>query len=91
MGGFDTIQEGPLSGYAPETSIGLDVNASDVYVSGKNLTWVLVGGSSITAQGGTTGQRPVTPVTYQTYFDTTLGIPVWYTGTQWVNAAGVPS
>lgn len=88
---FDVIKQGPLTGYAPESAVGLDAVAADMYVSGLDLQWVLVGGSSITAQGGTTGQRPVTPVTYQAYFDTTLGIPVWYTGTQWVNAAGVPS
>ena len=26
----------------------------------------------------------------QFYFDTTLGQPIWWDGTQWVDAAGVP-
>lgn len=41
--------------------------------------------------GGITSARPVSPVTYQSYFDTTLQIPVWWTGTRWVNASGVTS
>lgn len=42
-------------------------------------------------QGGTTTQRPGSPILYQSYFDTTLGLPVWWTGTKWVNAAGIQS
>jgi hypothetical protein len=38
---------------------------------------------------GTTANRPaVGLVTGQTYFDTTLGIPIWYNGTKWVNSSG---
>lgn len=38
---------------------------------------------------GTTSQRPaVGLVTGQQYFDTSLGIPIWYNGTKWVNASG---
>ena len=42
---------------------------------------------------GTTSQRPTAvtgaPLTVgQHYFDTTLGIPVWWNGTHWVNSAG---
>jgi hypothetical protein len=37
---------------------------------------------------GTTSARPVgQPVGFM-YFDTTLGIPIWYTDTGWVNATG---
>ena len=36
----------------------------------------------------TTAGRPGSPRDYQFYFDTTLGIPIWYDGTNWVNAAG---
>jgi len=39
--------------------------------------------------GGTTAARPVTPAQYTNYFDTTLGVPVWYVGVLWLNAAGV--
>ncbi len=39
---------------------------------------------------GNTGERPtMTTVSSQTYFDTTLGIPVWYNGTEWVDASGI--
>jgi len=42
--------------------------------------------------GGGTGARPATPTLYQSYFDTTLGQPIWCTQASpaiWVNAAGV--
>lgn len=41
------------------------------------------------AGGGTTANRPVTPAQYTQYFDTTIGIPVWYVGVLWLDAAGV--
>jgi hypothetical protein len=39
---------------------------------------------------GTTAERPVLSANYAgtQYFDTTLGIPIWWNGTAWVNAAG---
>jgi len=38
---------------------------------------------------GTTSQRPaVGLVIGQNYFDTTLGYPIWYNGTKWVNSSG---
>ena len=38
---------------------------------------------------GTTAQRPVSGlVPGLQYYDTTLGIPIWYNGTVWKNAAG---
>jgi len=38
---------------------------------------------------GTTDNRPGQPLqTGQIFFDTTLGIPIWWTGTKWVNASG---
>lgn len=39
--------------------------------------------------GGLTAARPVTPVLYQSFFDTTLGLPVYWNGINWVTAAGV--
>lgn len=43
---------------------------------------------------GPTANRPVESVQLplpigSNYFDTTLGIPIWYDGTNWVNALGV--
>lgn len=38
---------------------------------------------------GPTAARPTAPAFIgQPYFDTTLGYPVWWTGSAWVNAAG---
>ncbi len=37
---------------------------------------------------GTTAQRPSSPVTGQQYFETTIGRPVFYNGTNWVDGAG---
>jgi len=42
-----------------------------------------------TRQGGTTGDRPSEPEDYEMYFDTDLGHPIWYNGTEWVDAEGV--
>jgi len=45
--------------------------------------------ASSTVRYGTTSQRPAVGLfTGQNYFDTTLGIPIWYNGTKWVNSAG---
>ena len=49
-----------------------------------------VGGWSTPAswQGGLTASRPSPETNYEMYFDTTLGYPIWYNGTNWVNATG---
>jgi hypothetical protein len=45
-------------------------------------------GINIPSSGATTG-RPITFLLVgQFYFDTTLGIPIWYDGTNWVDATG---
>jgi len=39
---------------------------------------------------GITSQRPTLNTTVgQVYFDRTLGVPIWWNGTAWVNASGV--
>ena len=47
----------------------------------------------ITPDTGTTANRPLTTgnpklAVGSNYFDTTLGIPIWWNGTNWVNASG---
>ena len=37
---------------------------------------------------GVSGSRPGTPTTGSFYFDTTLGKPIWFSGTNWVDSAG---
>lgn len=39
-------------------------------------------------QGGATEDRPETPEDFEFYFDTDLGKPIWYSGTEWVDATG---
>ena len=39
---------------------------------------------------GTTAERPTFKLYVgQMYFDTTLGIPIWWNGTVWKNASGI--
>lgn len=40
------------------------------------------------AASGSTSARPSNATTGTLYFDTTLGMPVWWTGTAWVDALG---
>lgn len=39
---------------------------------------------------GATAARPATPETGQYFFDTTLVLPIWWSGTAWINGAGTP-
>lgn len=39
-------------------------------------------------QGGTTDDRPSDPSSYEFYFDTDLDKPIWYNGSDWVDATG---
>lgn len=49
--------------------------------------------ASVIPDSGTTADRPLNTgspklQTGQYYFDTTLGIPIWWDGTNWVDASG---
>jgi hypothetical protein len=44
--------------------------------------------ADVVPASGTTGSRPSVHATGQPYFDTTLGIPIWWSGSTWVNATG---
>jgi len=39
-------------------------------------------------EGGTTAERPVDPRQFFNYFDTDLAKPIWFNGTEWVDATG---
>ena len=42
-----------------------------------------------TPSSGTTAERPTTDLQVgQFYFDTSITRPIWWTGTNWINAAG---
>ena len=46
-------------------------------------------GALIKPASGTTANRPTLQLQIgQPYYDTTLGIPIWYNGTVWKNASG---
>lgn len=53
--------------------------------------WEAIVNSVYTPLGGATGSRPSSPPSYTSYFDTTLGYPVWWSGSEWVNSAGFPA
>lgn len=44
--------------------------------------------STFVNPNGATGARPTSPVVGQQFFDTTLGLPIWFNGTNWINASG---
>ncbi|QPX71660.1 hypothetical protein [Bacillus phage SP8] len=37
---------------------------------------------------GTRAERPSNPAIGMMYFDTNLGLPIWWNGTAWINATG---
>lgn len=39
-------------------------------------------------QGGETASRPAEPLLYEMYFDTDEGLPIWWDGSNWVDATG---
>lgn len=47
--------------------------------------------AEIAALGGgadPTAARPASPAVGRIFFDTTLGLPIWWNGADWINAAG---
>ena len=65
--------------------IGVDIQAYDVNI----VSDVDYSSTKATINaGGLTASRPVSPILYQNYFDTTLGKPVWFDGTNWVDSTG---
>lgn len=53
-----------------------------------NAGTVLVFPFSFDNPDGTTAARPAVRPTGYMYFDSTLGIPIWWSGANWVNASG---
>lgn len=74
------LQTGSITG-------GTGVQGSIVLIASQvNFSYVTA--VNFVIQNGVTANRPATPVIGSEYFDTTLGIPIWYNGTNWVDAAG---
>lgn len=83
----DTVAPPTAFDYAPSQSDEIELTWSC-----KTLTQDLLIRQKAYGVGGT-GKRPTLPAASAgfPYFDTTLGFPVWWNGTAWVNAAGVVS
>lgn len=70
---------------------GMNITARGEAGSRTWLAWASNLSSLVTglASSGTTADRPTVGLyTGRPYFDTTLGQPIWYDGTQWVDATG---
>lgn len=81
--GWDTMS---VSGLTLTFNNPIPVGVSTVYIKGGVVT------GATTPVGGATGSRPANPAIYSTYFDTTLGQPIFVKSLApvvWVNAAGV--
>ncbi len=52
-----------------------------------NTTGVVIASGDM-HYGGSTASRPASPKFYQSYFDTTITKPIWWTGSGWVDATG---
>jgi hypothetical protein len=74
---------------APVDDQGADGSLVNVSVSWRPWlvqVWVLLTGLT---QSGTTANRPTSSLwTGRPYFDTTLGIPIWFDGADWIDATG---
>lgn len=53
------------------------------------MAWFSQANALMGQQSGTTAQRPTTGLQVGLqYFDTTLGMPIWYDGGGWVDSSG---
>lgn len=75
-----------VSGSTTFTLPGADGSAGQTLVTDGSGAWSFTNRSIW--ESGATGSRPGSPVTAQTYFDTTLGIPIWFDGSNWIDATG---
>lgn len=48
----------------------------------------IIGGQLVKSGAGATGSRPTPQGAGSMWFDTTLGIPIWHDGTNWIDATG---
>jgi hypothetical protein len=76
----------------PLPALEYDKNQQDQFMNVLRLYFNLLDSYNAQASlipSGTTADRPTQQLqTGQYYFDTTLGIPIWYNGTAWINASG---
>lgn len=76
---------------------GVDEETADGKIIGVSKPWTAWFQQIFTVcfalqQSGTTAQRPTDTLWIgRPYFDTTLGYPIWYDGSQWIDATGSPA
>lgn len=63
------------------------VTLSDLFYAPVNQNLATIESKQV-KQGSTTARRPAIPDLYEFYFDTTLNIPIWWNGSNWVDSAG---
>ena len=63
------------------------IRVLEIYFS-QSDAWNLQVYNAFTAAGATADRPAASLYTGQYYFDTDLGIPIWYNGSDWVDAAG---
>ena len=82
----------PLPTRGPVDSVGPDGKPREVnrpWAAPLQQMWQVCFASQ---QAGTTARRPTVSLWIgRIYFDTTLGYPIWWDGTQWVDATGTPA
>lgn len=78
------LQPPPLSSALPASPVG--VTWPKPWANWLTRAWQIL---SAAEQFGTTAQRPTTQLWVpRPYFDTTIGLPIWWNGTDWIDAAG---
>lgn len=83
--GFINIQTGTSTG---GTRGNINLNCEEVNVVATSIDHNQAVNKTLVHDSGATGSRPGAPVTAQVFFDTTLGHPIWFDGTTWVDATG---
>lgn len=69
----------------------LNTGDSITIMKRENGSFIMLGYNKKEVASGTSTSRPSAPSTGQCFFDTTLGKPIWWNGTAWVDALGLPA
>ncbi len=85
-GGIDRVYPGDIGAETPQGAQQKINNTLQDYYTQDEVDAII---EEETRNGGPTAERPSEPRDYQMYFDTDLGLPIWYDGTDWVNAEGI--
>lgn len=67
-----------------DQAAGVGFDNTDTDLSAVTVQAAITELNALVATSGTTAQRPESPTTGTRYFDTTLGKPIWWNGSNWV-------